>query len=226
RGVVKVVESFGNVEEWQESGLFAPPIVDLSNSGLEEFKQPEFESYGPKANWVSDSDEDESEEMVVKSENVQHKLEQVNQPTKVNQNPKNNRTNWNVMRTHKLGVGFQFTKKACFVCGSFSHLIKDYDFHDKRMVQKPMLKIVEKRTCQREVRLVWNNAMRVNHQNFSNSRKKFAPTAVLTKSGIIPISTARQSSSRAATPVSTTRPINTAAPKPIVNVAKPRQNAF
>ncbi|GKC54555.1 hypothetical protein Tco_1077300, partial [Tanacetum coccineum] len=28
--------------------LFAPPTIDLSNSGLEEFKQPEFEGYGVK----------------------------------------------------------------------------------------------------------------------------------------------------------------------------------
>nr|GFB73828.1 putative ribonuclease H-like domain-containing protein [Tanacetum cinerariifolium] len=43
----------------------------------------------------------------------------------------------------------------------------------------------------------------------------FAPTAVLTKSGIVPVSTARQSSSRAAAPVSAARPINTAASKPL-----------
>ncbi|GJY09783.1 hypothetical protein Tco_0377968 [Tanacetum coccineum] len=30
-------------------GLFAPPTIDLSNSGLEEFQQPEFEGYRPKA---------------------------------------------------------------------------------------------------------------------------------------------------------------------------------
>ncbi|GJV86166.1 ribonuclease H-like domain-containing protein [Tanacetum coccineum] len=29
-------------------GLFLPPNLDLSNSGLEEFQQPEFEGYGPK----------------------------------------------------------------------------------------------------------------------------------------------------------------------------------
>ncbi|GKD25798.1 hypothetical protein Tco_1232012, partial [Tanacetum coccineum] len=28
--------------------LFSPPNLDLSNSGIEEFQQPEFESYGPK----------------------------------------------------------------------------------------------------------------------------------------------------------------------------------
>nr|GEW97622.1 ribonuclease H-like domain-containing protein [Tanacetum cinerariifolium] len=82
------------------------------------------------------------------------------------------------------------------------------------------------KTGQREVRPVWNHVMRVNHQNFSNSKRIFAPTAVLTKSGIVPISTTRQSSSRVAAPVSTARPINTDAPKPIVNIAKSRQNAF
>ncbi|GJR39022.1 hypothetical protein Tco_1214706 [Tanacetum coccineum] len=30
-------------------GLFAPPTIDLSNSSLEEFQQPAFEGYGPKA---------------------------------------------------------------------------------------------------------------------------------------------------------------------------------
>nr|GEW02313.1 hypothetical protein [Tanacetum cinerariifolium] len=97
------------------TGLFIPPTIDLSSSGLEEFKQPEFKSYGPKASksvcvdtsnlikkafdtpfiedWDSDCDEDESKELVVKYENIQHKPEQVNQPRKVNQNPRNNRTN-------------------------------------------------------------------------------------------------------------------------------------
>ncbi|GKF35416.1 hypothetical protein Tco_0108616 [Tanacetum coccineum] len=71
------------------------------------------------------------------------------------------------------------------------------------MVQKPVLNNVKKVTGQREVRLVWNNAMRVNHQNFSNSRRNLVPTAVLTKSGIVPVSAAR--------------PINTAAPKSLGN---------
>nr|GEY38821.1 ribonuclease H-like domain-containing protein [Tanacetum cinerariifolium] len=52
----------------------------------------------------------------------------------------------------------------------------------------------------------------------SRTQRNFAPTSVLTKSGIIPISTAGQSSSRAAASVSAARPINIAAPKPILNV--------
>nr|GEZ63091.1 hypothetical protein [Tanacetum cinerariifolium] len=130
-------------------GLFAPPSIDLSNSGLEEFQHPEFKGYRPKdsksvyvytsneikkvpdapiiKDWISDSDEDESEEMVLKSNNVQHKPEQANQPRK----------------------------------------------------------------------------------------KEFCSNSSLTKSGIVPIRTARQSSLRAATPVSAARPINTAASKPL-----------
>nr|GEV52253.1 ribonuclease H-like domain-containing protein [Tanacetum cinerariifolium] len=64
------------------------------------------------------------------------------------------------------------------------------------------------------------------YDNVQHKPENFAPTAVLTKSGIVPISTSRQSSSRAAAPVSAARPINTAAPKPLVNVAKPRQNSL
>nr|GFB78719.1 hypothetical protein [Tanacetum cinerariifolium] len=33
----------------------------------------------------------------------------------------------------RRGLGYAFTRKACFVCGSFSHLIRDCDFHEKRM---------------------------------------------------------------------------------------------
>ncbi|GJS26546.1 ribonuclease H-like domain-containing protein, partial [Tanacetum coccineum] len=225
------------------TGLFAPPSIDLSNSGLEKFKQPEFEGYGVKVNkgasenvskevkktsdapiiedWVSDCDEDET--VVLESLNVQ-KPKQADQPRKVSQNPRNNSTSWNTPMPKKLGVGFQFTPKACFVCGSFNHLIKDCDFHDKRMVQKPVLNNVKKGTGQREVRPVWTNAMRVNHQKISNSRRNFAPTAVLTKSGLVPFSTARQSFSRTTAPVSAARSFNTVVPS--VNVAKPRTNAF
>ncbi|GJW28764.1 ribonuclease H-like domain-containing protein [Tanacetum coccineum] len=85
---------------------------------------------------------------------------------------------------------------------------------------------VKKGTGQREVRPVLNNALRTNHQNFSNSRRNFAPITVLTKSGIVPISTARQRSLRAAAPLSAARPINTTAPKLFVNVAKTKPNAF
>ncbi|GJX62854.1 putative ribonuclease H-like domain-containing protein [Tanacetum coccineum] len=146
-------------------GLFAPLTVDLSNSGLEEFQQPEFEGY----------------EVKVKKSVIENSSNEV--------------------------------KK-------FPDALIIEDWVSDCDVDEP------DGTGQREVRPVWNNAMRLNHQNFSTSWRNFAPTAVLTKSGIVPISTARRSSSRVAAPVSADRPINTVAPKPFVNVSKPKPNVF
>ncbi|GJU57669.1 ribonuclease H-like domain-containing protein [Tanacetum coccineum] len=57
------IDNFENASK----SLFAPPTIDLSNSSLEEFKQPEFKGYGVK---VSDCDEDETLEKVSESANV------------------------------------------------------------------------------------------------------------------------------------------------------------
>ncbi|GJS91178.1 hypothetical protein Tco_0773814 [Tanacetum coccineum] len=92
------------------------------------------------------------------------------------------------------------------------------------MAQKPVLNNVNKGIGQREVKPVWNYVIRTNQQNFSNYRRNFVPTAVLTKTSLVPISTA--SSSKAAVPVSTSRPMYTAIPKTSVNVAKPKPNVF
>ncbi|GKA64603.1 hypothetical protein Tco_0764310 [Tanacetum coccineum] len=129
---------------------------------------------------------------------------QVVKPRMVTQSPKVDRKDWNRKMTQKLGLGFGFTKKACFVCGSHNHLIKDCDFHEKRM---PKESVLGKGTGHREVRPIWNNTQRINHQN------KFVPTAVLTRSGRIPVSTAKQY-------------VNTATPKNRVNVSKSKINTF
>nr|GEY53858.1 reverse transcriptase domain-containing protein [Tanacetum cinerariifolium] len=60
------------------------------------------------------------------------------------------------------------------------HLIKDYDYYEKQMVQKPM----------------WNNAMRVSHQNSVRmthpySNRNFVTTAVLTRSRLVSLNAAR-----------------------------------
>nr|GEU68600.1 putative reverse transcriptase, RNA-dependent DNA polymerase [Tanacetum cinerariifolium] len=89
-----------------------------------------------------------------------------------------------------------------------------------------------KATGQREVRPVWNNAKRVNHQNFSNNlthphpKRNFVPTAVITNSGKVPVNAAKQSSPKAAASTSTTRYVNTAANRLTVNGTKPSSNVF
>ncbi|GJY19177.1 hypothetical protein Tco_0390668 [Tanacetum coccineum] len=133
--------------------------------------------------------------------------------------PKANERDWNGLMSKRLGLGYRFTKKACFVCGSFSHLIKDYDFHEKRMTkQVEFNKKKGKGTGQGENRPVWNNVQRMNHQN------KFVPTAVLTRTGRIPVNTPRQNLFSQSATTSTARKVNTA--RPIVNEIRPRNNFY
>ncbi|GJU45347.1 ribonuclease H-like domain-containing protein [Tanacetum coccineum] len=133
--------------------------------------------------------------------------------------PKANKRDWNGLMSKKLGLGYGFTKKACFVCGSFSHLIRDCDFHEKRMAKQVELnKQKGKGIGQGENRPVWNNVQRLNHQN------KFVPKAVLTKTGIFPVNAARQNPSSQAAETSTARKVNTA--RPIVNEIRPRNNFY
>ncbi|GKB31429.1 hypothetical protein Tco_0870830, partial [Tanacetum coccineum] len=104
------------------------------------------------------------------------------------QNPKPNKKDYSGLMSKKLGLGYGFTKKACFVCGSFSYLIRDCDFYEKRMAKQAEL---NKRMCKgtgKGNKPVWNNVQSVNHQN------QFVPKAVLTRTGRIPVNTARASS--------------------------------
>ncbi|GJW50806.1 hypothetical protein Tco_0092157 [Tanacetum coccineum] len=58
----------------------------------------------------------------------------------------------------------------------------------KRMAKQAELNNrMRKKSSQREIRPIWNNVQRVNHKN------QFVPTAVLTRTGKIPVSTARAS---------------------------------
>ncbi|GJV63161.1 putative ribonuclease H-like domain-containing protein [Tanacetum coccineum] len=52
------------------------------------------------------------------------------------QSPKPNKRDWNGLMSKRLGLGYGFIKKACFVCGSFNHLIRDCDFHEKIMAKQ------------------------------------------------------------------------------------------
>ncbi|GKE64408.1 hypothetical protein Tco_1518569 [Tanacetum coccineum] len=126
------------------------------------------------------------------------------------------------MMTQKLEDGFEFKKKACFVCGSLNHLIKDCNFYENKMVGKSVFNNMGKATGQREVRPVWNNTQRKNHKNFSNNlthphhRRNFVPSAVTTNSCKVPVNTAKQNA----------RYVNIVASRPIVNGAKPSSNVF
>nr|GEU89160.1 hypothetical protein [Tanacetum cinerariifolium] len=71
-------------------------------------------------------------------------------------------------------------RNACFICKSLTHLIKDCDYYEKKMVQTPTR----------------NHAQRGNHQHYAqmshpNPQRHVVPTAVLTKFKLVPLTAAR-----------------------------------
>ncbi|GJY17825.1 putative ribonuclease H-like domain-containing protein [Tanacetum coccineum] len=47
---------------------------------------------------------------------------------------------WESYDGKRIGEGYSFTKKKCFVCGSLSHLIKDCDYYEKKMAREAEVK--------------------------------------------------------------------------------------
>ncbi|GJV84879.1 hypothetical protein Tco_1524777 [Tanacetum coccineum] len=148
--------------------------------------QPKIWSDAP----ILDEYESDSED-----EHVSLQTEEQETPSFANQQVKSPRETVKNQFTHsknpkvdKKGSGYGFTARACFVCGSLSHLIRDCDFHEKRMAKQAELNNSMKRnSSQREIRPIWNNVQRVNHMN------QFVPIAVLTRTGKILVNTARAS---------------------------------
>nr|GEU54334.1 hypothetical protein [Tanacetum cinerariifolium] len=86
----------------------------------------------------------------------------------------------------------------------FSQSPRDYDFYENKMDLNNKGKI----TGPKEIRPVWDNTTRVNHQNKLtrlHPKRNFVPATVLTKSGQVPVNAAKQSSYKAATSVSAAR---------------------
>ncbi|GJS83145.1 putative ribonuclease H-like domain-containing protein [Tanacetum coccineum] len=166
-----------NLEKPKTVRPSAPIIEDWdTDSDNDSVFRPKSDQTKPKFTKINFVKSDEN----VKSVNKENTHRQVEYPRK-SQSPRDNRRNWNGLMTQKLGNGFESIKKACFVCGSFNHLIKDCDFHDKKIVEKPVLNNKGRVTSQMEIRPVWNNAQRVNHQNIlthPHPKRNFVPTAV------------------------------------------------
>nr|GEU88742.1 ribonuclease H-like domain-containing protein [Tanacetum cinerariifolium] len=93
--------------------------------------------------------------------------------------------------------GKRRNRKACFVCKSLDHLIKDYDYHEKKMAQTPPR----------------NHAPRGHPKHYAsmpllNPQRHVVPTTVVPKSKLVPINAARL--------------ITAVVPK--INVTRPRQD--
>ncbi|GJS69678.1 hypothetical protein Tco_0702519 [Tanacetum coccineum] len=156
----------------EPSELVSEPVVIESNVE----SQPKVWSDAPIIEEYESDSEDECVSIPIKQQET---------PSFANQQVKTPRENVKSQNTHsqkpkvdKKELGHGFAVRACFVCGSLNHLIRDCDFHEKRMARKA------------DLNNGWNNVHRVNKQN------QFVPSAVLTRTGIIPVSTARASSTK------------------------------
>ncbi|GJX07390.1 putative ribonuclease H-like domain-containing protein [Tanacetum coccineum] len=180
------------------TGLFSPPNLDLSYSGLEEFQQPKFEGYGLKSsknvsedisNEVRKSLDDSLVEELVSDDKLEKKtvfptiakMEFVRPKQQENQ------------------LGNQLSMLKCIghkVLGCFDHVQADCNYH------------------QRERVVSGNNYTMVNY-NYSakkahpSAHRNMVPRVVLMKTGLRSLNTAR--------------PVNTAHPKTIVYSARPIQ---
>ncbi|GJZ57963.1 reverse transcriptase zinc-binding domain-containing protein [Tanacetum coccineum] len=203
-------------------------------------------TYGPKQTQPSESESQSSEfdtclsdAPIIEEYESDSEDEYVSIPTKQQETPsfvnqqvktpmetvKNQFTHSQKPKVDKKELGYGFTARACFVCGSLNHLIRDCDFHDKMMAKKAELNNgLNRNYGQKEIRPIWNNVHRTNKQN------QFVPSAVLTRTGKIPVnaakasgtknvSTARQSFNNQAVLTSTAMKVNTV--KPIVNRVRP-----
>ncbi|GJX94041.1 putative ribonuclease H-like domain-containing protein [Tanacetum coccineum] len=110
------------------------------------------------------------------------------------ENVKNNSTHSQKPKVNNKQLEKGITERACFVCGSLSHLIRDCDYHVKLAKQVKLHKQnMSKGNGSREKtnkilrKPIWDNAQRVNKQH------QFVPLAVQTRTGTDPVNTVKAS---------------------------------
>ncbi|GJR98009.1 hypothetical protein Tco_0270183 [Tanacetum coccineum] len=238
--------------------LNRPTPLDLSYSGLEEFKEPEVNEYGPRdsslkptigcdkesdnskeniddsleqhqitdtetssvkevepkkvrenndapiiEDWVSDDEDDDEPNPKVEKKTViptatKKEFVKPEKPVKRSvryaemyrsQRPRGNQRNWNGQKSNQLGCNFVFTKQGSYLW-KFDH------------IQSSFLTNSEKNSK-------WNNYNKKDNDYYSktshsSAHKHMAPRAVLMKTGLKSVNTAR--------PVNTVRSVNTGRP--------------
>ncbi|GJU72926.1 putative ribonuclease H-like domain-containing protein [Tanacetum coccineum] len=191
-----------------------PKKLDLSYSGLDEFKESEFKDNSKENSVESLVEEQVSQDtssFFESSPNVDKetvfpvnkkveftKPKNHEKPVKKlvryaemyrSQSPRGNQRNWNRQKSNQLGKDFVMYNKACFICGSFNHLQINCDHHQrKEIVSRNNYNRADAKTTHPSV-----------HRNMS-------PRAILLKTGL--------------TSLNTVRPVNTAHPKLAVHSAK------
>ncbi|GJW17055.1 ribonuclease H-like domain-containing protein [Tanacetum coccineum] len=152
----------------EPSELVSEPVVNESNVEC----QPKVWSDAPIIEEYKSDSEDEYVSIPTKQqETPSFANQQVKTPRET---VKNQFTHSQKPKVDKKELGYGFTVRACFVCGSLNHLIRDCDFHEKRMARKAELNNkLSRNSGPREIRPIWNNVQRINKQ------KQFVPAALV-----------------------------------------------
>ncbi|GKE80553.1 hypothetical protein Tco_1550553 [Tanacetum coccineum] len=153
-----VHDRFTNVE-----GMHAVPPPMTGNympSGPDREVDDSMFTYGPKPSKtivvpiIEEYESDSDDEYVIQPSKEQEKpsfafvnivkhvktpRETIKEQNTYSPSPKADKRDSNGLMSKRLGLGYGFTKKACFVCGSFNHLIRDCNFHEKRMAKQVKL---------------------------------------------------------------------------------------
>ncbi|GJR12997.1 reverse transcriptase domain-containing protein [Tanacetum coccineum] len=130
------------------------------------------------------------------AQHVKTPRQQIRTPVTPSPIPSYNRQNWNQRMERELGAGYSFERKPCFVCGSLSHLIKDYDYYEKKMAREAALKS-KKVVHARQATPAWTNTNRVNQTNqftprpvqLSNIRPNLSTASNTIKTGRVNVNT-------------------------------------
>ncbi|GJT27952.1 hypothetical protein Tco_0908227 [Tanacetum coccineum] len=161
--------------------MFHLPIRE-SNSGLEEFQEPEFEGYGPKTSKSA-------------SEDISNKVRKSNDAPLVEKLVSDDKSEKKIVFPTIAKIEFAKSKqqeKLVRKPVKFVEMYRSFDNLQYTCKQKRQL------NGQREEKPVWNNARRVNHQNslritHPNPKRHMVPRKILTRSGPISLNNARQS---------------------------------
>ncbi|GJR19271.1 hypothetical protein Tco_0967798 [Tanacetum coccineum] len=158
--------------------------------------------------WVSDDEEQDESKTKPEKKIVIPTAAKIEKPVKKSvryaemyrsQSPRGNQRNWNGQKSNQLGSEFVMYNKACFICGSFNHVQRNCTYHQKKKV------------------VSGNNYNRVDNYYYAKTshhrtHKNVTPRAVLLRTGLKPLSTAKS--------------VYTAHPKPTVHCARPKTHFY
>ncbi|GJV47480.1 ribonuclease H-like domain-containing protein [Tanacetum coccineum] len=136
----------------ETSELVSEPVVNKSNIEV----QPKVWSDAPIIEEYESDSDDECVTVQTKGlDTPSFANKQVKTPR---ENVKNQSTHSQKPKVNNKELGHEFTERACFVCGSFSHLIRDCDYHVKLAKQVELNKQnMSKGNGTRERKPTWNN---------------------------------------------------------------------